>query len=73
MYMIDGCDSVFVLIHPHIGSSRLGYEQVRESCGHPLAVLVEHTKKAIVSSRLTVVIPLLGMTGYLISLIELKS
>jgi hypothetical protein len=58
---------------PHIGPSRLRYEQVRESCGHPLAVLVEHTEKAIVSSRLTVVIPFLGMTGYLISLVELKS
>jgi hypothetical protein len=42
-------------------------------CGYPLAVLVEHTEKAVVGSRFTIVIPLLGMTSYLIGLVELKS
>ena len=60
---------------PHIsdhGSSRLGHEQICGSSGHPLAVLVEHTEEAIVSSRLTPVIPLLSMTSYLMGVVKLK-
>ena len=53
-------------------SSRLGHEHVRKS-GSPLAVLTKHTKETIVSVRFATVIPFLGMTSYLVSIIELKS
>ena len=57
---------------PHVlvrGSSRLEHEQVRGSFGHPLALLFEHAKEAIVYSRLAVMIPFLGMTSYLIGVV----
>jgi hypothetical protein len=36
-------------------------------------VLIEHTEEAIVSGRFPVVIPLLGVTSYLISVVKLES
>lgn len=54
-------------------SSRLGHEHVRKSYSPPLAVLIEHTEEAIVSGRFATVIPLLGVTSYLVGVIELKS
>jgi hypothetical protein len=36
-------------------------------------VLIEHTEEAIVSGRFPVVIPFFGVTGYLISVVELES
>jgi hypothetical protein len=62
-------DTSHVLAHRPL---RLGHEPFRGSCGHPLAVFVEHTEEAIINSRLTVVIPFLSMTSYLIGIVELK-
>jgi hypothetical protein len=36
-------------------------------------VLIEHTEEAIVSGRLSAVIPFLGVTSYLISVVKLES
>jgi hypothetical protein len=36
-------------------------------------VLIEHTEKVIVSGRFPVVIPFLGVTSYLISVVKLES
>jgi hypothetical protein len=36
-------------------------------------VLIEHTEEAIVSGRFPVVIPFLGVTSYLISVVKLES
>jgi len=62
-------DTSHVLAHR---SLLLGHEPFRGSCGHPLAVLVEHPEEAIISSRLTVVIPFFSMTSYLIGIVELE-
>lgn len=59
-------DTPHVLVH---GSSQIEHEQVRGSCGHPLALLFEHAKEAIVYSCLAVMIPFLGMTSYLIGIV----
>lgn len=75
MYKIDGCDSASNL-HKYTcahKSSRLGHEHARKSYSPPLAVLIEHTEEAIVSGRIATVIPLLGVTSYLVGVVELKS
>ena len=36
-------------------------------------MLIEHTEEAIVSGRFPVVIPFLGVTSYLISVVKLES
>jgi hypothetical protein len=58
--MCQACTNIHVCAHHK--SSRL-----------PLAVLIEHTEEAIVSNHLPVVIPFLGVTGYLISVVKLES
>ena len=50
----------------------LGHEYVRKSRGHLLAMFVEHAEETIVSSRLTLVIPLLSVTNYLMGVVKLK-
>jgi hypothetical protein len=45
---------------------------VCKSCSRPLAALFKHTEEAIVSGHFPVVVPFLGVTGYLVSVIELK-
>jgi hypothetical protein len=63
------CTSTHVYVHM---SSCLGHRHVRKSGSPPLAVLTKHTEEAIVGVRFAPVIPFLGMSGYLVSIIELK-
>jgi hypothetical protein len=53
-------------------SSCLGHRHVRKSGSPPLAVLTKHTEEAIVGVRFATVIPFLGMSSYLVGIIELQ-
>jgi len=58
-----------VLVHGSLHALQLEHEQVRGSCGHPLALLFKHAEEAIVCSRLAVMVPFLGMTSYLVGIV----
>ena len=53
-------------------SERISHRTLHVYKSRPLAVLFEHTEKAIVGGHFPVVIPFLSVASYLVSVVEPK-